>query len=750
MFGGSRACNGQTPCARCVLQSVECQYELPVRQSKEQMRSELEASRAQQRQTERVLAALISIEASELVLEQLRNGETVEQIVDRLDSGSQSSAAEGKITSFARPSDHQAIGGALKRARSVISSPLSLIASSESSTYGQSRLEGTAWPPWGSGPFIKADASAPNQVDDTMIWEAEAFPFLDDGMPNSLIGTWHHGSDSDPNSLSILHHARCRGQETILGPSFGKEEHPDIPHLNYNESWTKITGDGAFVEHLMALYFCWEYPTFASLSKEHFLEDMRAGNLRYCSSLLVNALLAVGSRFSTQPQARTDPNDSNTAGDAFFAEAERLLELESDLHTLTTIQALGLMSIREASCGRSSHSIFLSGQSIRLAIEMKLHFDVQDGASDSAKLDHAVRSATFWGAFSLDQVWSMSIGRLPHFSQNAKLVLKPPIVDHVEATIWVAYTDDGTPLETACTQPSNVRSVYKTFCELSEVVHRSLYMLYTPGQPVTAKRLNQIYTEYIQWYSNLPCTLRLGYNFTPSVLFSHMYYHSAILFLFRPFIKLSIIGSGVSPRDLCNQAASTLSILLKSYADLYTLRRTPSFVPYFILASGITHIASLSLRASPDSSTLRQAIVDLREMSHCHGFAIRAVQILRFLIKHWGVDYEMGDDEDRGDPNRSCLCSTVSNNFFCPNMKCSDSMSTIGPVAEGANPLFWPFPLGSDTSMIRPTRLPRAIHYTKSRPRDQAAESDEKKAIAEARLQCLQSLLSVIVNRQHT
>jgi hypothetical protein len=81
----------------------------------------------------------------------------------------------------------------------------------------------------------------------------------------------------------------------------------------------------------------------------------------------------------------------------------RLLGEQPDRHVLTTIQALGLMSIREASCGRSSESLFLSGQSIRLAIEMGLHLDINISDSKESEIEHAVRSATFWGAFSLDQ-----------------------------------------------------------------------------------------------------------------------------------------------------------------------------------------------------------------------------------------------------------------------------------------------------------------------------------------------------------
>jgi hypothetical protein len=116
-------------------------------------------------------------------------------------------------------------------------------------------------------------------------------------------------------------------------------------------------------------------------------------------------------------------------------------------------------------------------------------------------------------------------------------VTKPAILEHIEASSWVPYKDDGNiatpgmrelqlianpgaPLERSCSQPSNVRSVYKTFCELSEIVHKSLYMLYTPGTNMTSRTLIAIYTEYLRWYDSIPEALRLGHNFTPAVLFA--------------------------------------------------------------------------------------------------------------------------------------------------------------------------------------------------------------------------------------
>ncbi len=118
-----------------------------------------------------------------------------------------------------------------------------------------------------------------------------------------------------------------------------------------------------------------------------------------------------------------------------------------------------------------------------------------------------------------------------------------------------------------------------------------------------------------------------------------MYYHYAILLLFRPFIKVSIIGSGVSPRDVVAQAADAISALVNSYSQLYTLRRTPSFVPYFVLTSTVAHLVTLgNEKAAP--AVVAQGIKDLTEMSASHIFARRAVGILKYLAAHWGVEGE--------------------------------------------------------------------------------------------------------------
>lgn len=528
---------------------------------------------------------------------------------------------------------------------------------------------------------------------------------------------------------------RFRGLDKVLATELPNSRAPPI-------TWTTITSDNGLVQHLLGLYFCWEYPTFASLSKEHFLKDFMDGRPRFCSSLLVNALLALGCRFSSQPNTRANPNDPYSSGDHFFKECQRLFYQEENHHTLTTIQALGIMSIREASCGRDSESWYYAGQSIRMAIEMGLHRLQDDGKDDD---ESAVQAATFWGAFALDHAWSLATGSLPQCSCFPQLPPKPAIIDDIEASLWIPYTDDGAPLHQSCEQPSNVRSVYKCFCELSELVHQSLYILYSPGRPLTSRDLLKIYTQYLNWYDRIPEVLRLGHNFTPAVLFAHMYYHFAILLLFRPLIKLRIVGSSISPRDVCLQAADAISGLLRSYSQLYTLRRTPSFVPYFVLTSSIMHLAigaTATVPVGPAGSegqggpsqqshprldprvteAISRGIADLTEMTPCHRFAEQALNILKYLAKKWNIEVDIkttgsepGQQQVTIDRYQTTRPVTASLNFFAPNVTEDDidckwgegvesghgSAKRVevqpGNVKHTANatdtPLFWPFPM---------------------------------------------------------
>lgn len=63
-------------------------------------------------------------------------------------------------------------------------------------------------------------------------------------------------------------------------------------------------------------------------------------------------------------------------------------------------------------------------------------------------------------------------------------------------------------------------TVFKCSCELSELIHETLYLLLSPTHPPMGKEVLKMYTKYLSWYDLLPEFFRLGHNSTPAVMFA--------------------------------------------------------------------------------------------------------------------------------------------------------------------------------------------------------------------------------------
>lgn len=265
-----------------------------------------------------------------------------------------------------------------------------------------------------------------------------------------------------------------------------------------NPTWTTVTQDLAFVERLLDLYFRWSHSFYVVFSRECFYKDFRSGREKYCSSLLVNAILAYACHFSDEPAARTDPNNFRTAGDHFFEEARRLL-YENEASSLTTVQALCIMAMREPSAGRDSPGFAYMGRCMRMAIEMGLHLN--NSAAPAMGLTPSeieVRKVTFWGCFTVDTIWSICIGRISQLPRVA-ITLDKPILDESPGGLLPAGTVTS-------------RMFLQEFSTLSELINDNNYMFYAPSARLTDYRLMSCHGKYMEWYKNLPTPLQLHPN----------------------------------------------------------------------------------------------------------------------------------------------------------------------------------------------------------------------------------------------
>ena len=86
-----------------------------------------------------------------------------------------------------------------------------------------------------------------------------------------------------------------------------------------------------------------------------------------------------------------------------------------------------------------------------------------------------------------------------------------------------------------------------------------------------------------------------------------IYYHYSLIILFRPFLRLRFANSLVVPRDICSEAASAISILVSSYRQLHSLRRTPSLLPYMVFVASVIHLICVGDEKVDESNQFEEA-----------------------------------------------------------------------------------------------------------------------------------------------
>ncbi|PIA93746.1 Nitrogen assimilation transcription factor nit-4 [Cercospora beticola] len=396
--------------------------------------------------------------------------------------------------------------------------------------------------------------------------------------------------------------------------------------------WLRIPHDAEFIEHLMSLYQCWIHPFYTFLCWDHFTHDMSRGRTDYCSALLVNAVLAFACHYSDRALARTDPSNPSTAGDHFYAEAKRLLD-SNETSTLTTVQALGIMSLRETSAGRDSDGYRLAGRCVRMALELGLHLSViKDGMRER---EAEVRKVTFWAVFNLETTCSVAFGRLSQLPRSAADIDTPAANVRSETMTWRPYEDTNLPLSASAEQPARTMLFKDQLSKLSELASDMVNTFYAPRERFTSRKLAATYAQYQAWYQNLPDCFRLENTSLPHVLVLHMYYYGCILHLFRPYIRLDLRAANLYPRDTCTFCANEISALMNALRAMYGLRRVTLAVTSLLLSASTIHL--LNLPSEQAANHLSQALHDLESMSVNHKFAARAAEIILALSSKWNI-----------------------------------------------------------------------------------------------------------------
>ena len=207
-----------------------------------------------------------------------------------------------------------------------------------------------------------------------------------------------------------------------------------------------------------------------------------------------------------------------------------------------------------------------------------------------------------------------------------------------------------------------------------------------------------------------------------------LFYHTAVLHLFRPFLKVDLTNSAVSPREVCAACAAKVASLLRDYRKVYGLRRQCLILCHITLSSSIIYLINL-----PDPTAvadLKTAVTVLKEMSTSHAFANRILDIIGRLAKQWNkklpVEIQQAVSSPKYSSTPTVLTERDANIYQTPSVganatygleglerekSTNDSASFQAPIKDSPKPvtntldLFWsPFPdVSLPLSVLQPS-----------------------------------------------
>ncbi|KAF4589117.1 nitrate assimilation regulatory protein nirA [Ophiocordyceps camponoti-floridani] len=469
-------CDGQAPCRRCVEAGEQCLYDATQRESKDDLRAEIDRLKQKNEENDRTLQAILST-----------NEVDVNDLV----------------------------------ANSI--SPDALV-------------------------FHPRDNSA---VDPAVCSRCQAhFP--------TTPARWPYGpAESEASTAPVL-------ARSPLGPD-------DV------DIWTRTGWTAAAVRKLLDDLHTWDYFPYCLLQRDVFLRDYYTGSTRFCSSALVNALLALATRVVNEGSDH-ESRPPSFRSRAFADEAESLVQHgDSPPRSLPQVQTLGILSLYRASHGDEDGAQRLARLFATHAEDLCIRTDETDDELRTA------RTNTYCGAVSLIRLLHLTTVRAMGLSAPCLL---PP--DESALAYKSCYTDDGG----AVTVPADVldsrtlQLLPVRLFQLTEWVYKLLSTAVSRDGDLDTRGLFAVYTKCLRWYEGIFSLKREGSD-TPFVLFVHMYYQYCLLSLFRPFAHRFLSDSDIQPHEIYLQAANSIIELAKSYKNLFSLRRVCSFIPCFVYAVGI-------------------------------------------------------------------------------------------------------------------------------------------------------------------
>ncbi|CAI7637055.1 unnamed protein product [Penicillium glandicola] len=467
-----------------------------------------------------------------------------------------------------------------------------------------------------------------------------------------------------------------RTGETSLNESIDSSEENFIPE------------DG-LRSHLIDLYFEWEQPWLQMVNEKLFRESMKDGG-RYFSPLLLNCILALGSRYCDRIEVRSDPNDSNTAGKMFLEKAEELIRNDLRWPKITTIQSLAIMGMAYIAMGSDAAGWLHQGMANRLALDMGFNMDpsVLPGAVALPPIEIELRRQIYWALYCHDKLSASYTGR-----DSQGVVNKPfPLC---AADIYLPSANGNGQLRAASQR--DVVQLHRAMIDLCRIFEKVLLSLWSPKPLLQPQQRSAFFDSCVlelkTWYYDIAPELKVDRPSGPS-RFPHTYtlcmvYHTVCILLCVPFLSNNSTTQASSNHkeadsayklkvmNICCGSARGMCIVAQKYRQTFgSFKLSPITATHCMLSAASIIIEKSCIDPTMETGTGNQT---LRGPSPQAAVGL-CLQVLRELSTSWDIAKRIGRNLEKLYCQR--LNCDIDHMPPAPSFECNAPCTTLYQTAD--------------------------------------------------------------------
>ncbi|KAG6006825.1 hypothetical protein E4U21_006632 [Claviceps maximensis] len=358
--------------------------------------------------------------------------------------------------------------------------------------------------------------------------------------------------------------------------------------------WTAVCSDDALMRDMLKVFFRSEYHFTAAFHKDYFLQDLIAQRHDFCSSLLVNVVLAYACACYPGFSQRAEYWNPNALLYRFLAEAKRIWELEHSSPRITTVQAGIIFNVVHNFNGLDEVGQPYRLQAIVLANRLSLfHRTTIDEADD--RMRHG-KAFTAWALYNWDTLNAFCFMLPPHLKKPPEWPLPDPSENpDWYGEIWLRYPPGST------LSPSYFAQVIWSRSRFRIIMNEFCTAAYLDGQEMTLEIANQLLARLRTWYDDLPIPLQSKNIVLPGHLQIHAYYHHLILAMYEPLLPQGTPRDAPQARQIVDDARKYLHTLIR----LYYLRHGFDAMDLFIVQP-LMLVATECVEAVKETTSLHQ------------------------------------------------------------------------------------------------------------------------------------------------